>query len=145
MNEAFTSGSDHATLREDGIRDKRAVCVAQVTAAGVRGCSAARAPPGGWCAVSRDLTLGSIRYRDDSVLHDGLSASYDHAHDLLRDLGGHIHALRAQTLSLLQFHESLDSRRHERSHFPRGNRSRHRLVPGDYFQLSRTVLMVAST
>jgi len=57
-------------------------------------------------------------YRDDSILHNGLSASYDHAHDLLRDLGGHIHALRAQTLSLLQFHEFLDSRRHERSHFP---------------------------
>lgn len=56
-------------------------------------------------------------YRDDSILHNGLSASYDHAHDLLRDLGGHIHALRAQTLSLLQFHEFLDSRRHERCHF----------------------------
>lgn len=46
----------------------------------------------------------TLEYRDDPILNNGLSASYDHADDLLRDLGGHIHALRAQILSLFQFH-----------------------------------------
>lgn len=82
-------------------------------------------------------------YRDDSVLHDGLSASYDHADDLLRDLGGHIHALRAQALSLLQFHESLESRRgHGGGHFSRG-RFRTLSVHRDYSQLSRALLFMA--
>lgn len=54
-----------------------------------------------------DVCKKNLEYRDNPILHNGLSASYDQAHDLLGDLGGHVHALRAQILSLLQFHECL--------------------------------------
>lgn len=54
------------------------------------------------------MCMGIIKYRDHSILHDGFSASYDHADDLLRDLGRHIRTLRAPTLSFLQLHQFLE-------------------------------------